>query len=137
MTRQSIARWLALGNPANIPLLVAVAMEAMTYGAVFALIADLQDKYDLSSGGLGLITGSAFAASVVTQLTLARLADHGHAVAMSRIGGIWRLAAPLRLLPLRVRNAFYAFVARNRYSWFGKLESCPVPSPEVRARFLP
>jgi len=31
----------------------------------------------------------------------------------------------------------YRWVARNRYRWFGKRDSCRVPSPEERERFLP
>ncbi|MBP7556534.1 MAG: thiol-disulfide oxidoreductase DCC family protein [Chitinophagaceae bacterium] len=41
------------------------------------------------------------------------------------------------IIPAFIRNPFYAWVARNRYKWFGKKESCMVPSAEVRQRFLP
>ena len=44
-----------------------------------------------------------------------------------RIGGI---------LPRPLRDAMYSFVARRRFRWFGKRESCRVPTPELRARFL-
>lgn len=40
------------------------------------------------------------------------------------------------MVPRFVRDAFYKFVARHRYRWFGKTESCRVPTPELRARFL-
>jgi len=36
-----------------------------------------------------------------------------------------------------VRDPLYDWVARNRYRWFGKYDSCPLPSPDQRARFLP
>ncbi len=54
----------------------------------------------------------------------------------SRLGFPWRLARLGRLLPRRVRDWAYDCVARNRYRWFGRRESCPVPTPELRARFL-
>jgi predicted DCC family thiol-disulfide oxidoreductase YuxK len=41
------------------------------------------------------------------------------------------------LAPKFLRDAAYDFVARNRYKWFGKKESCTVPTPELRSRFLP
>jgi len=53
-----------------------------------------------------------------------------------RLGGIWRLAAVGWLLPGTWRDALYRYVARNRYRWFGRQESCLLPTPELRARFL-
>src|SRR5882724_7532911 len=54
----------------------------------------------------------------------------------SRLGFPWMLARFGRLLPRRVRDWAYDTVARNRYRWFGRRESCLVPTPELRARFL-
>ena len=49
----------------------------------------------------------------------------------------WRwLGPPLLLLPRRLRDAVYDFVARHRYRWFGRRDACLVPTPELRARFL-
>lgn len=53
-------------------------------------------------------------------------------------GGLWLALAWLaRLIPRPLRNPAYRFVARHRYRWFGKMESCPLPFSEVRGRFLP
>ncbi len=52
------------------------------------------------------------------------------------IGGIWKLFAMLRFIPNFIRNPIYRIVARNRYTWFGKYESCPIPKPECKHRFL-
>jgi len=62
----------------NVPLLLAIFVEAMGYGAIFGLIADLQDKYGFSNLGLGLIASAAFPAALVGQLGLSRFADTGH-----------------------------------------------------------
>jgi predicted DCC family thiol-disulfide oxidoreductase YuxK len=51
-------------------------------------------------------------------------------------GGIWALARVARVVPRRWRDAIYRWVARNRYRWFGRRESCLMPTPELRARFL-
>ena len=52
------------------------------------------------------------------------------------IGGIWKLVAILRFIPHFIRNPIYRIVARNRYTWFGKYDSCPIPKPEWKHRFL-
>ena len=53
------------------------------------------------------------------------------------VGGLWWLVSLLRVVPRFLRDPVYDWVARNRYRWFGKHESCPLPPPEQRARFLP
>ena len=55
---------------------------------------------------------------------------------IAALGGIWRLAGLLRLVPRFIRDAVYDWVARNRYGWFGKRDTCRLPSPEERAVFL-
>lgn len=40
------------------------------------------------------------------------------------------------IVPKFIRQPFYKWVAKNRYKWFGKRDTCMIPSPEVRARFL-
>ncbi|HJQ27620.1 MAG TPA: DCC1-like thiol-disulfide oxidoreductase family protein [Blastocatellia bacterium] len=52
------------------------------------------------------------------------------------LGGWWKLLLAFRILPRPVRDLFYDLFARYRYRLFGKYDSCLVPSPEVRARFL-
>lgn len=46
------------------------------------------------------------------------------------------LLAVALLLPRFVRDGVYAWIARNRYRWFGRQNACMTPSPELRARFL-
>ena len=67
-----------------------------------------------------------------------RLSTHSAAVLRiaGRLGGIWRLAAVGWLLPTSWRDALYRYVARHRYRWFGRQESCLLPTPELRSRFL-
>ena len=52
------------------------------------------------------------------------------------LGGPWRLFGALLAIPKPLRDRLYDFVARRRYRWFGKSESCRMPTPELRARFL-
>jgi predicted DCC family thiol-disulfide oxidoreductase YuxK len=52
------------------------------------------------------------------------------------LGGVWQIALLFKPLPRALRDAAYYFIARNRYRWFGKDESCMMPSPELQARML-
>jgi predicted DCC family thiol-disulfide oxidoreductase YuxK len=56
---------------------------------------------------------------------------------LSGLGGAWRLAGLLRVIPRPVRDAVYDLVARNRNRWFGRLAECRIPQPSERDRFLP
>lgn len=42
----------------------------------------------------------------------------------------------LIIIPSFISNPVYKWIARNRYQWFGKKETCMIPAPGVRARFL-
>ncbi|WP_144460833.1 thiol-disulfide oxidoreductase DCC family protein [Siminovitchia fortis] len=50
--------------------------------------------------------------------------------------GPWKLAVILIILPVPFRNFAYDVIAKNRYKWFGVRESCMLPPPSVRKRFL-
>jgi predicted DCC family thiol-disulfide oxidoreductase YuxK len=39
------------------------------------------------------------------------------------------------LIPPFIRNAVYQLIANNRYKWFGKKETCAIPSPDLKALF--
>jgi predicted DCC family thiol-disulfide oxidoreductase YuxK len=55
---------------------------------------------------------------------------------LGRLAPPWSWIALLRIIPRRVRDACYHFIARHRYQWFGRTEVCPVPSAEMRSRFI-
>lgn len=40
------------------------------------------------------------------------------------------------IIPNFIRNWFYDYIAKNRYRWYGKKESCMIPTPELKAKFL-
>lgn len=40
------------------------------------------------------------------------------------------------IVPSFIRDGVYNFVARNRYKWFGKKDSCMIQSPELKNRFI-
>lgn len=51
-------------------------------------------------------------------------------------GGWMHILRPLYLLPKILRDLIYTWIARNRYSWFGKNDVCYIPSEEFTNRFL-
>jgi len=53
-----------------------------------------------------------------------------------KLGWPWSVAYPAIVVPRFVRDRVYRFVARRRYRWFGRSESCLLPTPEMRSRFL-
>ena len=52
------------------------------------------------------------------------------------LGPWWQPLSLLRLLPRQIRDRLYRWVARNRYRWFGKRDTCRLPTPEERDRFV-
>ncbi|WP_212004304.1 thiol-disulfide oxidoreductase DCC family protein [Chitinophaga sp. HK235] len=48
----------------------------------------------------------------------------------------WRGMYAFIIIPRFIRDAVYSLIARNRYRWFGKKDSCMIPTPEIRSRFL-
>jgi predicted DCC family thiol-disulfide oxidoreductase YuxK len=53
-----------------------------------------------------------------------------------RLGFPWALGYGLMIVPRPVRDAIYDLVARRRYRWFGRRETCMVPGSGIRDRFL-
>lgn len=54
---------------------------------------------------------------------------------LSRLGGVWRIAALIGLVPRFLRDPLYRTIARNRYRWFGTT-ICTVPDEAQRSRFV-
>jgi predicted DCC family thiol-disulfide oxidoreductase YuxK len=50
--------------------------------------------------------------------------------------GLWKLLRVFLVIPRPLRDAVYRLIARNRYRWFGKTETCWLPTPELKGRFL-
>jgi len=48
----------------------------------------------------------------------------------------WNLLGVLRIIPRPIRDAIYGLIARNRYRWFGKQDTCLLPRAEWKSRFL-
>lgn len=89
-------------------LYLVVGLIMAGVGSVFALLAELEHRYDLPTASLGWIAGSAFVAALATQLTLARYADRGYATLLLRAGVA---AGALGLLWFAAATVLWQFVA--------------------------
>ena len=52
------------------------------------------------------------------------------------LNGLWNIFYVLLIIPKPIRNFFYHIIANNRYKWFGQKDSCTLPTPDIRKRFL-
>jgi len=52
------------------------------------------------------------------------------------IGFPQNLMTAFYIIPPVIRNWFYDYIAKNRYKWYGKKESCMIPTPELKNKFL-
>ena len=52
------------------------------------------------------------------------------------LGGVWRLLSVFLLVPRPIRDLMYDVIAKYRYRWFGKQDSCMVPTAELQGRSL-
>ncbi len=53
-----------------------------------------------------------------------------------QLSGIYPLLFVNIIIPKFIRDWIYDIIAKNRYKWFGKRESCVVPTPELKSLFI-
>lgn len=75
-----------------------------------------------------------------TLLLVTESGSYRHTAAILRVlnglGWPWRLAWLAWPIPAPLRDGLYRWIARNRYRIFGHSDTCYVPSPAMRNRFL-
>jgi predicted DCC family thiol-disulfide oxidoreductase YuxK len=55
---------------------------------------------------------------------------------LTRLTAPWSWASVLRVLPRRLLDCCYRFIVSHRYQWFGRTDTCQMPSVELRSRFI-
>lgn len=53
-----------------------------------------------------------------------------------KLNRFWKVVYILVIIPEPLRDLIYNFIARNRYKWFGRRESCRIPTEDESDRFL-
>jgi predicted MFS family arabinose efflux permease len=97
-------------------LFVVTGALSLSNGAVFALLAELQDRFGFETWGLGLIAGSAFMSGFAAHVGVARYADRGYARRLL-LGGL--LLAATGTVGMGVGSNLLAFVASRLLIGFG------------------
>lgn len=72
-----------------------------------------------------LIKGEKFYLSSTAALLISR-----------ELTGFWKSFYLLIIFPQPIRDQIYTWVAKNRYRWFGRQETCRLPTPELKERFI-
>ncbi len=53
-----------------------------------------------------------------------------------KLSGMVKLLYGFIIVPAFIRDTVYDLIARNRYKWFGKKDTCMIPTPALKSRFL-
>jgi predicted DCC family thiol-disulfide oxidoreductase YuxK len=98
--------------------------------------APLQSDYAQSVLSLYKVDIAAMDSVIVVEGT--KLYTHSSAVLriVKRLGGGWSILSGLSLVPRRLRDEVYHWIAKRRYKLFGKYDSCMMPTENVRRKFL-
>ena len=94
-----------------------------------------------SDAGRSLLAKHGLAADILSSVVLIEggrvWRESSAALRIARhLPGAWKLLWAFTAVPRPLRDAVYRWIARNRYRWFGKTETCWLPTPELKARFL-
>lgn len=98
--------------------------------------ASLQSEYGQRAVAQYNISGNYMDTVVLIKDDKAYIRSSAVLQVLKTIGGIYSLALVFYIFPAFIRDVAYNFVAKNRYRWFGKQESCRMPTPELKAKFL-
>ncbi|KAA0210032.1 MAG: thiol-disulfide oxidoreductase DCC family protein [Ignavibacteriaceae bacterium] len=52
------------------------------------------------------------------------------------LSGLWTILYVFIVVPKFIRDFIYNLIAKKRYKWFGKTETCRIPTPELKAKFI-
>tara|TARA_B110000093_G_C12704030_1_gene299434 strand:+ start:166 stop:576 length:411 start_codon:yes stop_codon:yes gene_type:complete len=52
------------------------------------------------------------------------------------LGGIYTLLYIFIIIPKPLRDWVYDYIAKNRYKWYGKKDSCMIPTKELKNKFI-
>lgn len=103
--------------------------NAFRYAALQSDIGvDLAKKHEIDTDKTDSIILIEGAQSHTKSSAALRIAPH--------LSGGYPLLNGLMILPKFIRDWMYDLIANNRYKWFGKRESCMVPTPELKVKFL-
>jgi predicted DCC family thiol-disulfide oxidoreductase YuxK len=83
----------------------------------------------------GLNPGALYSIIVIEKGSMLERSDAILSI-VSSMSGIWPVLKIFKFLPRFIRDGLYNLVATYRYRVFGKQDSCMIPTPELKARFI-
>jgi predicted DCC family thiol-disulfide oxidoreductase YuxK len=132
MNNQSVILFDAVCNLCNTSVQYVIKHDPKAFFTFASLQGEtgqtLLKKYGLSADDLNsfvLIQNDKALTRSAAALTVARQLD-----------GLSKLLYGFIIVPAFIRDGVYNMIAKNRYKWFGKRDSCMIPSPELNSRFL-
>jgi predicted DCC family thiol-disulfide oxidoreductase YuxK len=154
MTGRAVPRLVMRASGAALPPSLAALQPLFVFDGVCVLCShavrfilkrerDKQLRFAPAQSSLGIAIYQALGLPSDVYETLILL-DHGQAYVKSaavielvrRLRQPWRSLAILDFLPRGLLDWLYDRVARNRYSWFGRYDSCAIADPDLKDRFL-
>lgn len=54
----------------------------------------------------------------------------------AELNGLWILMSVFFIIPKPIRDWIYDGIAKRRYQWFGKFDSCKIPNPQEINKFI-
>lgn len=105
--KKDIFRFTALQSEAGVALVTKHGIDTSTTDSI--ILIDQDSVYAKSSAAL-------------------KIAKH--------LSGGYPLLYGFMILPKFIRNWVYDIIAKNRYKWFGRKDSCMIPTPQLKKKFL-
>ena len=111
----------------------------------FIIKRDKRDKFYFASlqSNFGKAQLKKFGLSIDEFFSVVLIKDHrvflrsNAALEIARdLSGLWPWLYALKIIPVFIRDFFYNLISKNRYRLFGKRDTCMLPSPELKARFI-
>jgi len=87
------------------------------------------------AGGAGIDGGIPDSIALIEDGTLYWRSDAALRIARG-LSGAWPVLGAFLIVPRFVRDGVYRFIAARRYRWFGKRDTCMMPTEELRGRFV-
>lgn len=98
--------------------------------------ASLQSDYGKSIVEQYNITGNYMDTVVLLEDNKVYLRSEAALRVLKHLGGIYSIPYTFIIVPAFLRNFVYNLIAKNRYKWFGKQDTCRIPTSALKAKFL-
>jgi len=98
--------------------------------------ASLQSNYGQTIAEKAGLSATDLSSFILYQNGLVYTRSTGALKVTKGLSGGWPLLYGFMIVPKFVRDAVYDLIARNRYRWFGKQETCWIPTQALKSLFL-